>query len=290
MKKFLSILLILGLIFAVLMLTACDNGGLVEENGEEGQEIVEGDEEIDEEDDPIGDLRSEIDPKFSLIYLERDGNTYSLSDRLHDEPGVDYKSGVPAIQFGGPTDSRRLYEPYAKKIDGKQGCFSYGEVPRPVLQKGDRVVAHSRESIPTLALFKVEYTGCALPIFNFGEHEGVTFFSAEEVEYYSAQDIDDFKVVDSSGNVITDYYNVEEGEKYTLSWHEGTEYEEHTIIANSSFYTLLRDAENGLVEPDYRLEGEATKNGTEYDLSGVSSGIYIVSSDEFTDGGIIEIE
>ena len=257
----------------------------------DSEEIVY-DEEGDSEDE-LEQLRSEISDD-GVVYLIRNGNTYSLSDRLYEVDGIDYYSSE---RFAG-TNALLIYtSPF--DYNGTVMFYSVGDVPVPVLQEEDKVVIHSSDNVPTLMLKKVNFYGDCIcfhhgresDFFKNNPGETVGYYDSDTGEHNSELKVANVEVKDSDGEIVDDYYNLNRGDYYTASWYKGTEYEEHSLRADGRAYTFEPGVERNMInDPDYEIEAELPEDGAVYDLSDIPPGIYRTHSSSGYGGGLIEIQ
>ena len=266
-KKLLSILLIFGLVF---VFAACSLDDSDYDSGDMDDFEVEDDIEDYENsggfDDELELLAWEPNEENSEnnFFLLRDGRNYSLG-------AIDYEMAETYLPYSLNVYNGECCSTYSgivKSIPG--GFFSLGEVPVPVIGEGDKIVSYSSENVPVLRLLKANYYGCAVRL---ETNPGYDNLLDRRAEAYWL-DPGTTEVRDSGGDLVEDIYNLNEGDEYMVSWYEGTQYNELSLPADSKFY-VLEGGSTG--RADYEIDGALTKDGyAEYDLSGVSPGIYAV--------------
>lgn len=293
MKKWLSLLLMVSM---VMLLAACGGSN----DYEEPEEYVEDEEVIEEDelDEPvtaasgIDVLRSEVEPDDGMWYLLRDDETYSLGRTVHMVDGVDYSSA--GASFPGENDLQVYQIGRMQTPLDLTGFCSYGDVPVPVLGENDLVVSYSSSSVPTLGLHSVSYSGDAICL-EYDDNLGtLKFYDAENREACFETGADSADVTDENGDSVIDWCDLDRDEYYTVSWYEGTQYNECSMRAECKFYD---DGESDVsvalrLDPEYEIEGERTKNGyAVYDLSEIPAGTYfLMDAETFIYGGLIEIK
>lgn len=286
-RKWLSMLLVVSLV--LILGSACSNDDMAGEDNFEDEYEEFDDTEAIELDDPISKLRT---TPGSSVQLIRDENYYSLDGVVECLEDVDYSS-VGYVLNLEPTHKKHLYSPQCYgTIDGKNGFFSVGDVPIPVLNDDDVVAWYADDRIPTLGLAEVEFYGYAVSLW-YGEYSGsynFTIYDSESGEMVSKDGITNFEVLDSNGDVVGNYYDLDQNESYTISWFEGTQHCEYVLSATSKFYVDCTDRK--YISADYEISGELTNDGyARYDLSNIPAGIYVVLDvDNPGRGGLIELD
>lgn len=196
------------------------------------------------------------------FFLLRNGTNYTLGTVIHNEYA--------------PSGDCMIYDNIVEINDsGLRGFCSVGYVPVPVLQDGDSVVCYSDEGVPTLGLAAVDLYGYTTGVIYYPK-DGVMYYCANTAtgEWVNNKNVSDLTITDSEGNIAEDIHNLNENQSYTVSWYEGTQYQEASLVADSKMYIF----HNSEYEKDYEIEGSLTKNGyAEYDLSGVAAGTYKIS-------------
>lgn len=287
-KKVLSILLVFCLI---MILGACSNNSPdVGEGEENSEEYMEEDSNVSEDassDDLYLLAWEPNDTNSEEFFLLRDGQNYSL-DRIDDDKA---EGTLPVISHVANAAGHGGCGLYGEKMvtgnvpeAAREGFFSYGNVPVPVYEDGDKIVSYSSKGVPDLELRKVNFYGYAVRIVSFANGYKIVDDATGAV----SMPLENTEVKTSSGEVVDDFYNLNEGEVYTISWYEGTQYKETTLPADSKYYV----PEKGRLEdPDYVIEGALTKDGyAEYDISGVAPGIYrVINGSDWVGDGLIEI-
>lgn len=294
MKKWFGLVLIFALV--VVLCSACGKTDVVtgddvlEEEVEEEiveeeeiEEVVEEEPEVlgENEEDPLYILSTtwEIANERSGFFLIRGENLYTLNSSYKRNPNINYPSGILRMSGIDPVFYIRNIEQF--------GDRSLGDIPIPLLENGDKIIAISRLDIPVLRLYPVELGGysCllnttdkAVVLWNVWDKSDMTAIPLDVFDYA--------EVTDSEGNTYGVFEEgrginwLEKNQTYTLSWFEGTKRFEKKIVADSRvfYWDYLGDY--------YEIEGSLTNNGyAEYDVSGVPAGIYRTG----IDGGLIEI-
>lgn len=278
MKKMLSVMLALCL---VLVLGACSQGYDVSEDPEffaDDEEIVLGDgTEFDNELDLL--MWEPNEENSENFYLLRNDVNYSLGSVDPEKAigGVLPVTGIGLRNHGGCSVQSGLMVTLPDYVNN--GLFTYGNVPILTFEPGDKIVSYSQKAIPDLQLRKVVFYGYAVRLYIINKGENSRYDILDDEQDNSIYPSDNIEIKDSSGNTLDelfDVYNLNEGEKYTISWYKGTQYNEATLLADSKYYILEGDR---LSDPDYSISGTLTKNGyAEYDVSGVAPGTYLIIS------------
>lgn len=241
---------------------------------------------IAEDTSGIAKLRSESG-SFQLL---RDGNNYSLSGNVNCVDGIDYSS-VGYYEYG--DDTLHLYSPVlVDTVDGKRGFFTVGDVPIPALENDDLVVAYSDSTVPVLGLAQVDFYGYGVGLES-SEYDGkrsLNIYNPETNEKIHEEEVTNIEVKDASGNTVDNYYNLQQGESYTVLWYKGTQKKEQPLKADCKVYADHTARKH--IAADYEIKGELTDNGyATYDLSGIPVGLYaILNVSNPGRGGIIEIQ
>ena len=220
------------------------------------------------------------------FFLIRNGVSYSLG-AIDPEKAAKY---LPVTlsgdnTYGGCTTYSGIVVGVSDSINN--GFFSLGNVPVPVYEEGDKIIVYSSKTIPRLQLRKVNYYGDAIRLLISANAYSVYDDAAADKAY--GLKVNNTEIRDSSGSEVEDIYSLNAGEIYTVSWTEGTKYNEITLPADSKFYV----PESGRMEkPEYEIEGILTKDGyAEYNLSDVAPGTYkIVNTNDMVSQGLIIIE
>lgn len=210
-------------------------------------------------------------------YLIRDGKMYSLNSWVDNNVAQLYY-GFFSLQGGSV-----LYTTQAKTF-----MISYGDVPVPVLQDLDKIVMYSdKGDVPTLTLRQVEFIGYTISVYE----DDVTYYvfdlalhSPAAMEQIKKRNINNFTVTDEEGSLLDDWrFGLEYGAEYTVSWFQGTQYNERKIVADSKCYRSVN-------EERIKLEGNLTREGyVEFDLSGIPAGLYALPLNWLGGSGLIEI-
>ena len=233
----------------------------------------------------IAELRS-LPGSLQLIRNEKN---YSLSGAVDCVEGIDYSS----IGYYEGDSKLLVYSPkcYATN-DGKNGFFSVGDIPVPVLEENDLVVWYSDDRIPTLGLAQVDFYGygVSIDVSEYDNHYSLNIYDPETKGKSYEQDATNIEVKDSAGNVVDNYYNLNQNETYTVTWYKGTQYNEHSLKASSKFYT--DHTSRKYLAADYKIEGTLTEDGyAKYDLSEIPAGLYVLLDvDNPGKGGMVEIK
>ena len=284
-KKLLSLLLIFSL---ALLLGACGGNSDYEDDGNPEPYPEEA---IDYEDSGDGlDLlaREPNDENRDNFFLLRDGQNYSLGT-------IDEEKAIGVLPFLSTSGDRygsyvgySLYGDSFRSPNGafEWGFFSYGNVPVPTYEQGDKIVSYSTKGVPNLQLGKVEFYGYAMRL-KATSDKYIVFDGAIEATSVPIDGTTEIK--SSTGEIVEDAYNLNEGEVYTISYYEGTQCREITLPADSKCYAQVRGR---LEDPEYNIAGTLTQDGyAEYDVSGVAPGIYrVINGDDWIAQGLIEIK
>lgn len=264
-----------------------DGSGVIEsQNADDSSESSSDTSAVVEDTSGLAKLRSEP----ASLQLLRDENNYSLSGNVECVDGIDYSS-VGYYDYGDNT--LHLYSPVMiDTTDGKKGFFTVGDVPVPILEKDDFVVWYSDATVPTLGLAQVDFYGYGVGVES-SEYDGkftLNIYNPETNEKTHEEDVTNIEVKDSSGNTIDNYYNLQQGEPYTVSWYKGTQKKEQQVKATCKVYTDHTVRKH--IAADYKIEGALTDNGyATYDLSGTPAGLYaLLNVSSPGRGGIIEIK
>lgn len=295
MKKMVCILMTL---LMVLSLVACGKrmtSGLASSNeiAIEEEKMNEGDtleketsseddpKEIVEEVDPIGLLRTTemLAKYYGGLFLQRGEDLYVINNNFARTPGIEYLPGATNIVISSGEKGVQFYD-----VDRAEKMFSsYGEVPIPVVGEGDKLIVFSRFDVPEIDFYPAYRIGYSF----FKDRVGREMYLKElSTGEYIALDMETYKsikITNSAGEEVENNDDLVKDEKYTVSWFEGTEYNQFTMTANSCVYRY--EEENA-----HRLEGQLTMNGyAEYDVTSLPSGIYFARAIHTTGGGLIEI-
>ena len=288
------------LLVIALMLSACGQQSVavappeVEENTE-NVDVAVGDnteatapEEVTEVETSIPELEPVIE-KQSLeilktteelakenqgIFLIKNGNFYNLQPSVEKKtPEVNYLLGACTVSGGVlfySNDSRD------KKLS------SYGDIPVPVLEKGDEIVAYDDGKLKTLKLFPAVFAGNFFSAYEYGLDNK---YAIEDLEIgkrhtLSYEEYKSMEIKDANDQLVDKTGYLEKDKEYTISWFKGTQYNEIKLKPICSIYQYTE-------KPSYELEWQLTKNGyVRYDWSGVASGVYVVDLD-YNDGGFV---
>lgn len=283
MKKMVGILLVFSM---VLMLGACGGNDYVDDGGLEPdgvEEAIDESEDVDELDLLIWEPNEENN---EIFFLSRGETYYSLGaiDPLKAEEYLPISlSGQNT--YGGCTTYSGVFVGAPERL--RDGFISLGEVPVPVYEEGDRIIVYSDEAIPDMQLRKVNFYGYAIRMTLSGDNYSV-YDDATRDEHFGLT-TSNTEVRDSSGNVVEDIYDLEEGETYNVTWNEGTKMHEISLLADSRCYVPEKSR---LDDPEYDIKGSLTNDGfAEYDLSGVAPGTYkIINTNDMVSQGLITIE
>ena len=314
MKQLLVICIILSLALCTACNTSNRNEGYTESEGytqlddyeneaadtEDNEEVYNDSEEVEydvdsDSEDELEQIRTEI-VNDGGIYLLHNGNAYSLSDHVYEVDGIDYYS---TQHFAG-TDALDIYEPPFEYQDYYM-YRSIGNVPAPVIQPDDTVVIHSETEVPTLTLKTVNFYGKSICLthnlahdaefFNYEVEESIHYYDPDTRKPVHFSGVSNVEIKDSDGELVEDFCNLNDGEYYTVSWYQGTEYEEVTLKADCNAYVYESGVDQSTsTEPDYEVEPELTEEGAIYDLSEIPPGLYVTGTEPHTkSGGVIEI-
>lgn len=231
-------------------------------------------------DDPGSDSMEGLLAVGTLLngaYLIRDEKIYSLNSSVNSNIANFHYGYVSLI--GGSI----LYWGQAGQM-----MISFGDVPIPVLQESDKIVMYSDEGdVPTLGLRQVEFVGYTIPITVNNLYYYIYDLSirtSDAMEGLKRRNINNFSVSDSEGTLIDDWRSgLEYGAEYTVSWFQGTQYNERTLVADSRYYENANDER-------ITLEGTLTRDGyVEFNLSELPAGLYALPDYWLSDSGLLEI-
>jgi len=234
--------------------------------------------------DEIALLRTtfEIAEKDQGVFLIRDDKIYTLNDKGGKVPGVEY-SDIQVKEQG----SVWFYRHSRHSDESLSGYhYSIGEVPVPTLTDGDKIIAFSNNFFD-LELAPANFVGYSFYLI---KRDGEYLGYDENGAYFSIMSKKlEFTITDEKENVIEDYSSLEKDGTYTLSWYEGTKYNEIKLAAiYRQFDYNYKDKSDHLF-----VSGVLTKNGyAEYDLSGIPAGLYVIKLNDGlgSHGGLIEIK
>lgn len=197
-----------------------------------------------EEEDPIGIYRC-TDENKDGIFLKRGDKYYFTVAEIKRQAGVKYDVGV--------LDGGSVY--WADFIDcnaDSQEWF-YDSVPIVELQPSDEFIVFSGSEVPQLRIMPVNSINYT--VMSWGED-----FSA----------LNHFEMKNSDGDIISseEWHSLKDGEVYTVSWYEGTQYHEEQRIANKKFVVMPSSG-------SIKVEAELTKEGYGvYRLPTLEPGLY----------------
>lgn len=289
MKKWFSLVLILLLVVALC--SACGKPDVVTEDDaseeveesveiEEVEEIVEEEPEIlgESEEDPLQILSTtwEMAEEYNGVFLQKGEKVYCLGTGFKKTPGVKYWPGnvnYNDVHFYAPCDNSYSW-------------LSFGDIPLPLLEEGDRVIAYSNTTVPTLSLYPVEFMGFSPNIYTVSDV--TTYYDMMSGEYTSMakSDFEKASIIDSDRNEVENYRDLVQNQVYTMIWFEGTKNKEKEVIADSRYISIAGE------NPIYEIAGEVTMEGFAiYDFSGIPAGIYQIRADApIKSWGFIEIQ
>lgn len=205
--------------------------------------------------------------------LKKGGDYYVLDSQMYKFDVAKYPNIGSRVEYDG---SRQL----TANISNTRKLV-IGPVPVLTIEKGkDKICYFSASTPASLGLHKATFYGYGtcirmqdcLEIYNPGD-EGEEF-------YYYYDGAHDYAVLDDKGNSVSDVYNLEQGQEYTVCWYVGTQYNERKLKAESSIYDVDIQAPTYKIEPEFTKEGYATFN-----LSEVEPGLYFL-----TNGGLVEVQ
>lgn len=172
--------------------------------------------------------------------------------------------------------SSQSYNLQSGFYDG-EGILSCGTVPVLTVRQDDLVVGYLAKEPLTLTLKKVDFYGYTIRM-NFEKSGKPRIWDHNEngsspLIYGNPSEC---TILDGAGKEPADLRNLEYGSVYTVSWYEGTQYNEMSMVADCSYYAYPETEE--LVE----LQGTLTKDGyCTFDFSNVKPGFYK------TQGGLV---
>ena len=230
------------------------------------------------------------------FYLKRGDRYFTLDGELKDPklvtPGKGYWN---TYAYWGSPD-RLLYTRGAPTYPDRYPAaddmvISYGDIPALTLENGDEIVAFSSRTVPAMRLLRLKFVGYSMGMSGSGfESGGGTagwLWSSDQPEEMTPIDFsvqEQLMVEDYNGNEVTDFYNLNFGERYFALWQQGTSFVEFEGIADCSYYKALNDNLQ-IYDIEQEIDGEVTTEGyATYDVSGLEPGIYYVER-----GGVLEI-
>ena len=198
-------------------------------------------------------------------YLRRGGTLYTLGSKIPSSTADVYGVG----RF------------YSSKEDGNLYCgagpdstrISMGDIPVITLKEDDEVITYNDTWV---TLFVSDFSGYSPRIIDpeYGADALIILTGPYTSIGLDKTAEDTFKVSDADGNLVKNYRDLAYGETYTVSWFEGTTYNELEITADCSYYKLT-----GSFKGDYTVSGELNKNGfATYDFSAIPAGLYCINS------------
>lgn len=196
------------------------------------------------------------------VYLRRNEKLYTLNAHAQN---IRYKNYGSLRSFNGAPELR-LYGMAKDKFF----FFSYGDIPVPKFNaESDEIILFTNQSKPPkIYLEKAEFIGYTIPLYDSLFY--YTLFLEENRTIKLEKDqIQEFLIVDSSGNVIDDptVTPLKLNEIYTVSWFEGIYYQEVEVVAKNKLYSLCSET--------YEIEPTLTKNGyAKIDVGSLPAGTY----------------
>ena len=211
MKKILSMLLIVGLVF---VFGACgqnyeDGGGTKPFSEKKADEAGTAD---------LTDLEllawGPSEENSENFFLLRDEISYSLGSVDPEKAvGVLPVTGEGTRSHGGCS----IYSGLLTTLPDPMcdGFFSYGNVPVPTFEQGDKIVSYSSTNVPDLQHRKVNFYGYAIRLYIVSGENGRCFI-IDDNQGCSFSLSDNVNILNQSGdslNSIFDVYNLKEGER-----------------------------------------------------------------------------
>ncbi len=200
-----------------------------------------------------------------LCVLKGDGNFYTVESVLNDPT----EEQLSVKRFELVSISNKYYVEQRDLMHlnwdfRNQTVISLIDADAITLESGDKLIKYDLGTPPSLKLYPAEQNGYTVAISG-----------------YDRQYVSDPILSDKDGNEVEDWYNLEYGAEYTVSWYEGTQYYEVVYPAISRVYQYSEDKSEAVeLEPIYTKEGYV-----EYDTSNLEPGLYY---DVY--GGIINIQ
>ncbi len=212
-------------------------------------------------------------------YVRRDGELYIVNTFCRDD-GIAGGFGNRGTMV--PLDTNYHIGTYYRER-GTYHYLSIGDVPMATLMPGDELISFGRDQIGDF--FKAELKGYTIPIITirYGTAARHYLFVDFDEEPIMLADVywDALEVCDSDGNIVEDYRNLPYGETYTVSWFEGTNYREFTLVSNCSYYNAP-GYDKRITDDDaesYKLEAELHKESyASFDFSHIPAGLYEFSA------------
>ena len=223
--------------------------------------------------------RTSLNSNGGYEYFLKDDNYYSLGQYISKEKSNEYQVGWNRndVNFQYP-----IYLTFGEFIK------AVGPIPVPEYGPQDTVIGINHT---TLGLNEAQIAGYSIRIYSIDDPQYYLRLipSPNEIIDINLKNVKQFQMTDSNGNNIQqvigyseygvdyycpDFYNLKQGEKYTVSWFEGTTYNEYEMIADSPYYDV-NWVKPGTNNCKYNIEGELHKEGyAVFDLSDIPSGVY----------------
>ena len=212
-------------------------------------------------------------------YVRRNGELYIVDTFCRDD-GI--AGGFGNRGTAVPLDSNYYIGTYYRER-GTYHYLSIGDVPIATLMPGDELLSFSSPFISNF--YKAELKSYTIPILivEYGASERYHVFVDFDEEPIALVEKywETFEIRDSSGNIIEDYRNLPYGEKYTVSWFEGTNYREFTLVSDCNYYNAP-GYDKRITDDDaesYELEAELHKESyASFDFSHIPAGLYEFSA------------
>ena len=252
------------------------------------EEVVEEIPETPAETDPLAVLEiseSWVRDQY-LVCLYRDGRLYGLGNHISEENSKAFDMGWRF--YGGGIEGT----PYPIFESQTEGYYtSMGDVPVPALNGSDEIRGYN---VTSIFLHPAEKVGDTLRLIeghnSFPSADFVLLFDSLDADFPIKVYVDEqqFEVRDSQGTLV-DYHNLDYMGNYTVSWFEGTQYNEMQMVADSHCY--YTDTPGFHYQYMYEVDGELTKDGyATFDLSGIPAGLYVISYPSGAGKFFIEIQ
>ena len=288
-------------IIMILMACGCPSGQSNKKNELTPEEIAEKYKNVPL--DPYGCVIEDEDwvSEYKGIYLVRDDVFYGLNSVASIKERPEYNVGNVTA-----SHTQIMIQDFKGSKGDERGLFVYtfGDYVPLVLNKDtDEIISYG---ISTLDLTKLENLNHSLHPNVIGDAFLGTYYNIKTTEGMAEvpSDCKEFQYT-LNGEVLENTYNLEKDTEVTVSWYEGTTYNEYTCVANlGCYFATFKDAYHILGDDSsgpITIEGELHKEGyATYDLSNIEPGTYLVDSPErpnvkfnehcLTGGGILVIE
>ena len=209
--------------------------------------------------------------KIGGLFLRRNGRLYTLNEGPMGIANL-YDIGIMR-EDTTPPYSGVLTKLYVQFSYANQSWLSIGDVPLVSIAGNDELISYIDTKID---IYKVDNYGYGIPLVVRDSDDSELFIHHTDMPSIKI-DLDhvkQFEIRDSDGEVVDlkDCYNMVYGQNYTISWFDGTTYNEYDLVADCHYYH-----HNWEEETPVTLEGVLQKDGYAlYDLSSLEPGLYMV--------------